>query len=101
MLRMAGEGPFVADWPLETPDDAAVVSAGRADCADRKLPSQPIGVPYSTDASKLWALGGIAAIVLGPGSIAQAHTAEEYVAVAEVAAAAELFRRIALHLGRR
>jgi len=101
VLKIAREEPFVADWPLETPDDAAVVSAGRAACADLKLPSEPIGVPYGTDASKLWALGGIPAIVLGPGSIAQAHTAEEYVAVAEVAAAAELYRRIALHLGRR
>ncbi|MGI8914099.1 MAG: M20/M25/M40 family metallo-hydrolase [Chloroflexota bacterium] len=78
-----------------------MVSAARAACADLKLPSEPIGVPYGTDASKLWALGGIPAIVLGPGSIAQTHTAEEYVAVAEVAAAAELYRRIALHLGRR
>lgn len=101
LLNIEREKPFVADWPLETPDDAAVVGAGRAACADLSLSAQPIGVPYGTDASKLWALGGIPAIVLGPGSIAQAHTAEEYVSLAEVAAAAELYRRIALHLGGR
>jgi acetylornithine deacetylase len=101
VLKITREEPFVADWPLETPDDAAVVSAGRAACADLNLPPEPIGVPYGTDASKLWALGGIPAIVLGPGSIAQAHTGEEYVSLTEVAAAAELYRRIALHLGGR
>jgi acetylornithine deacetylase/succinyl-diaminopimelate desuccinylase-like protein len=97
-LKISREEPFVADWPLETPDQAAVVSAGRAACTDLGLLAQPIGVPYGTDASKLWALGGIPAIVLGPGSIAQAHTAEEYVALAEVAAAAQLYQRLALHL---
>ena len=98
LLKVAREEPFVADWPLETPSDAAVVSAACAACASLNLPTQPIGVPYGTDASKLWALGGIPAIVLGPGSIAQAHTAEEYVSLAEVVAAADLYRRIALHL---
>ncbi|HEY8742964.1 MAG TPA: M20 family metallopeptidase [Chloroflexota bacterium] len=98
LLNITREEPFVADWPLETPSDAAVVSAACAACASLNLPIQPIGVPYGTDASKLWALGGIPAIVLGPGSIAQAHTADEYVALADVAIAAELYRRIALHL---
>ena len=101
VLKIAREEPFVVDWPLETPDDAAVVSAARAACANLNLPTQPTGVPYGTDASKLWALGGIPAIVLGPGSIAQAHTAEEYISLADVVAAAELYRRIALHLAGR
>jgi acetylornithine deacetylase/succinyl-diaminopimelate desuccinylase-like protein len=98
-LKVTREDPFIVDWPLETPGDAAVVGAGRAACADLQLPAEPIGVPYGTDASKLWALGGIPSLVLGPGSITQAHTAEEYVSLAEVATASELYQRLALHLG--
>lgn len=97
-LQVAREEPFVVDWPLETPDDAPVAIAARAACADLDLPTQTIGVPYGTDASKLSALGGVSTIVLGPGSIAQAHTTEEYVSLAEVATAAEMYRRIALNL---
>ncbi len=46
--------------------------------------------PYGTDASELQELAPC--IVLGPGSIATAHTPRECVAVAELAAAVPLFR---------
>ncbi|MBR0672811.1 M20/M25/M40 family metallo-hydrolase [Neoroseomonas soli] len=48
--------------------------------------------PYGTDASELQDLAPC--IVLGPGSIATAHTPRECVAVADLAAAVPLFRRI-------
>ncbi len=48
--------------------------------------------PYGTDASELQDLAPC--VVLGPGSIATAHTPRECVAVAELAAAVPLFRRI-------
>ena len=41
------------------------------------------GVPYFTDASLL-AAGGIPALVYGPGSIAQAHSKDEWVSLKEV-----------------
>ena len=44
------------------------------------LNPQPIGVPYGTNASK-YAAAGIPAIVMGPGCIDQAHTAEEWIAL--------------------
>jgi acetylornithine deacetylase len=52
------------------------------------------GVNYSTDASNL-AETGMEAVVLGPGDIAQAHSAEEWVAVEQVEQAAELYFRLA------
>jgi len=48
--------------------------------------------PYGTDASELQELAPC--VVLGPGSIATAHTPHECVAVADLAAAVPLFRRI-------
>ena len=48
--------------------------------------------PYGTDASELQDLAPC--IVLGPGSIATAHTPRECVAVADLAAAVPVFRRL-------
>ena len=59
------------------------------------------GVPYGTDASNLSGVGGVPCVVLGPGSIDQAHTDDEWVPVGEVRRAAvvyaELARRFARH----
>jgi acetylornithine deacetylase len=48
--------------------------------------------PYGTDASELQGLAPC--VVLGPGSIATAHTPHECVALADLEAACELFGRI-------
>jgi acetylornithine deacetylase len=50
-------------------------------------------VTYSTDASNL-AETGMEAVVLGPGDIAQAHGAEEWVEVEQVEQAEEIYYRI-------
>lgn len=57
------------------------------------LPAEPLGMPYGTDAANL-AEGGIPAIVIGPGDIAQAHTVDEWIAVEQVQLAAEFFARV-------
>lgn len=51
------------------------------------------GAPYGTDASKL-ARAGTPSVVLGPGNIAQAHTAVEWVEVAQVEQAVEVYTHI-------
>jgi acetylornithine deacetylase len=54
----------------------------------------PAGVaPYGTDASELQALAPC--VILGPGDIAQAHTPDESVSIADLAAAVPLFMRLA------
>jgi acetylornithine deacetylase/succinyl-diaminopimelate desuccinylase-like protein len=98
-LEYEREPPFVADWPLDTPVDAPVVRAAQAAARALGLPDAPTGVPYGSDASKLQALGGIPSIVLGPGAIAQAHTAEEFVPVDHLAMAARLYAATALSFG--
>jgi acetylornithine deacetylase len=51
-------------------------------------------VPYGTDASTL-AEAGIPSVVFGPGDIAQAHTCDEWIDLAEVDQAAEILYRFA------
>lgn len=84
---------LLEDWPLETPRDAEIV--GRAECAVRGALGRAdlVGVQYGTDASKLHR-GGVQSVVCGPGDIAQAHTAVEWVEVAQVEAAREVYRRV-------
>jgi acetylornithine deacetylase len=50
---------------------------------------RPAGVDYFCDASIL-AQGGIPSIVFGPGDIAQAHTADEWIAQKSLEAATAL-----------
>ncbi len=45
--------------------------------------TKPIGVDYFCDAAVL-AAGGIPSVVFGPGDIAQAHTADEWISLAEL-----------------
>lgn len=53
---------------------------------------EPAVVPYGTNA---WAYGGLAreCVVLGPGSIAQAHGDEEWVAISELEKLADIYSR--------
>lgn len=51
------------------------------------------GVPYGSDAGKLVA-SGIPAVVFGPGSIRQAHTAEEFLEVAQLEEAIAVYQRL-------
>jgi acetylornithine deacetylase len=45
--------------------------------------SKPLGVDFFCDAAILSA-GGIPSVVFGPGDIAQAHTADEWISLAEL-----------------
>jgi acetylornithine deacetylase/succinyl-diaminopimelate desuccinylase-like protein len=51
-------------------------------------------VPFGTDASRI-AIVGIPAIVFGPGDIAQAHTKDEWIDLAQLEPAAEILYRFA------
>ena len=51
--------------------------------------TEPVGVHYFCDAAVL-AAGGIPSVVFGPGDIAQAHTADEWISLAQVERAKNL-----------
>ena len=51
-------------------------------------------VPFGTDASRI-AIAGVPAVVFGPGDIAQAHTKDEWIDLAQLEPAAEILFRFA------
>lgn len=89
------EEAFLEDYPLETHEDERIVQVAR-EASQAVLGNAKVGaVPYGSDASKL-SRAGIPTIVLGPGCISQAHTADEFVSIDEVCQAAEIYLRMML-----
>jgi len=98
-IRVEVQEPYLNDPALETPPEADVVRAlGVAHEAEFRSASVIEGAHYGTDASKL-ALAGIETMVCGPGDIAQAHTAEEFIETEQVERAARLYGRMAADWG--
>ena len=64
--------PMLSDKPLETDANAPAVQTMSRVLRDLDLDDTPIGVPFGSDASKFGAIG-IPSMILGPGSIDQAH----------------------------
>jgi acetylornithine deacetylase len=83
------DAPFTVDYPLDTPVTSDIVAALSRVLRDYGRPAAAVGLPFGTDASKL-ARAGIPSVVFGPGSVADAHSAEESVAVADVTLAADV-----------
>ena len=74
--------------PMETDPKLPLVMSFLRCVGQRK----PAGVRYFCDASVL-GHGGIPSVVFGPGDIAQAHTADEWISLPELEAAKDLLRR--------
>jgi acetylornithine deacetylase len=85
-LEEASEGD-----PPELPEDHPFVAL-----CSRIAGAAPRLAPYGTDASMLQALAPC--VIMGPGDIAKAHTPDECVPVAELAAAVPLFMRLATEI---
>lgn len=96
-VNVTREDPYLVERGLDGPADGplvrAVQAAVRATCGDT-VDVTPTGVPYGTDASHVWGLMGTPTVVLGPGDIAQAHTADEWVELSEVRHCAAIYERI-------
>ena len=75
--------------PLDTAPDHPCVRALQS--AGGKL----VGAPWFCDGSLL-AAGGIPAVAAGPGDIAQAHTADEFLAIDDLHAGVEFYKRFLL-----
>jgi len=92
--RIIVEPPFIDTVGMDVPEDVGIVTAMRSVCEAHGIDSAPQGVPFGSDATKMTA-AGIPSIIFGPGSIDQAHTADEFVSIAEVAKAAEMLAALA------
>lgn len=78
------------DMPVSHPLVAAAANAAAAVGSDPRVR----GVPYGTDASTYWGVGGIPSVVVGPGDIAQAHTDDEWIWEDDLVRAVDLYVRI-------
>lgn len=81
--------PFTVDYALDTPAASPVPAALCRVLEAAGRPADVQGMPFGTDASKL-ARAGIPSVVFGPGSITDAHSADESVALADVDLATRL-----------
>jgi acetylornithine deacetylase len=68
------------DPPLDPAGGESFIAFVQSVLGQLKLPDDPVGVAYATDASTCTPVG-IPAVVLGPGNIAQAHTCDEWIAL--------------------
>ena len=57
------------------------------------LSTDPLGKPYATDAGDLGS-AGVPTIVIGPGSIEQAHTKDEYLEIEQLHRGVELYLKL-------
>ena len=93
-LRVEREAPYVHVPPMETAADEPVVRATVRALQQAGRDPTLAAVAYATDASMLASIGGLPAVVLGPGDIAQAHTNDEWIELAELEAAVGVYRGI-------
>lgn len=92
--------PDLLDYALDTPRGAKIARVARQACEMIRGETEFGTAPYGSDASKLAELAHIPSIVLGPGDIAQAHTADEWVEIAQVVQAAEIYAQLAVEFVR-
>ncbi|WP_177237897.1 M20 family metallopeptidase [Paenibacillus sp. 1_12] len=86
----------VATIPSETLADKEIVSIS-LEAVEHVLGEQQHahGFRAGCDMSKLVTIAGIPTIILGPGSLDQAHAPDEFVEIAQVEQAAQIYERIA------
>jgi len=80
----------IRDAPVETDVAEMVVQRARAAARTVTGDDEVVGVPYGSDASNFQE-AGVPVVLCGPGDIAQAHTADEWIAIEQVEQAADLY----------
>jgi acetylornithine deacetylase len=84
--------PDLVDYAMDTDPASPVVRALEGAVRGIGRPAAVRGVSYGSDASKL-ARAGISSVVFGPGSIRQAHSADEWIELRQVEEAAAILVR--------
>ena len=94
-ITVTREGPFVGSPAVATSEASPLVQTALRACREVVGKGTAKGVRYATNASVFAGAGDLPFIVFGPGSIAHAHTANEFVPLDEVFAAARIYAKIA------
>jgi acetylornithine deacetylase/succinyl-diaminopimelate desuccinylase-like protein len=98
--RVEHDPPFMQSMGLSDRDNHAIADRLAELVNKHGRVGTKCGAPYGTDGAAFSALG-VPTVVFGPGSIEQAHTADEFIAISELELATEVFYDIAsngLHL---
>ncbi|WP_283137602.1 ArgE/DapE family deacylase [Rhizohabitans arisaemae] len=94
-VRVEWWGGQYAAGRLPAEDGGLLAALTRAHTATAGGPPEVWGAPYGSDLRLLTGLGGIPAVQYGPGDVDLAHAPDEWVAVADVAAAARTLAALA------
>ena len=85
VAEVTGDKGAAPCWPMETDAKLPLVQSLMRVTGQRA----PLGVNFFSDAS-VFAHGGTPAVLFGPGDIAQAHTADEWISLRSLNRATEL-----------
>lgn len=85
--------PVLVGMPMQTDAGNPLVRAAGKIAAQFGAPAEPIGVNYGTDGFRLSTLGK-PVVVVGPGSIDQAHTADEFIELDQLVKGAQFYTRL-------
>lgn len=86
--------PYSVSSGLSDRTNGALADALCQTVRDMTGSCERVGVPYGTDAAA-FAAAGVPAVVFGPGSIEQAHTADEWIDLVKVEQASEVLYQFA------
>lgn len=79
--------------PLDTPADSKLVKIVSESAAELGIDYQILGFRGWTEAEPFQTMLGVESIVIGPGSMKQAHSSNEFVSISQTQLAAELYVR--------
>lgn len=86
---------IVSTVPSQTQEKERIVQAAlQAAGAVTGCEKKPVGFSAGCDMSKLVTMAGIPTVILGPGSLRQAHSPNEFVETAQVEQAAAIYEQI-------
>ena len=89
-LEVVQDDPAMIDFPLDPAGGEAFANYVQQVLLAMGFASEPAGVGYGTDASS-FGLAAVPALVLGPGDISQAHTADEWIETDELCRGVEVY----------
>ncbi|CCV09265.1 putative Acetylornithine deacetylase [Mesorhizobium metallidurans STM 2683] len=86
--------PALEDPAPPSAEGSRIAMVAAEACARVAGTGSYIGAPWGTDASQL---DGIPCVVIGPGSMAQAHTSNEFIEINQLDMAVEIYQQIMLN----
>ena len=92
-LDVTQDQPAMTDLPLDPSGGETFAAFVQQSLQQIDLDTNLVGVGYGTDASS-FGRAAIPAVVLGPGDIAQGHTADEWIDLAQLHQGAEAYYQL-------